>query len=98
MEIVGPLSIGVLHRVVKQVQASSHEKCVRVFKRSEPLMVKWLSQRREHILRPEPVVTCVSQMPAALPEAPLVIVSSGIALTEPDENDSIMGDEEFENA
>jgi hypothetical protein len=103
MRLVGALSTPTLIRLVKEVESSSNEKCKRVLKRSEPLMVKWLWQRREHILAPQPVVACVAQSPAAVPETPVVIARPTMAPIEGDEavviDVDLMEDfEEFENA
>jgi hypothetical protein len=55
IRMVGPLGIPMLQRVVKEVEAPSNERCPRVYRRSEPLMVKWLWNRREYIRSRQPV-------------------------------------------
>jgi hypothetical protein len=88
--LIGPFNVSILKEKVKEVESVSKEKCPRVCKRSEPLMVKWLYQRRQHIRTPQPAATPAVAFPAEFPEAPVVI---GWSAVDPiDANDQLFVD------
>jgi hypothetical protein len=82
IRMLGAFNTVDLLQFVKEVETSSNAKCPRVYKRSEPLMVKWLWYRREHLLRTRPVAPCAVEIPAPLPKAPVVVAASAVTASE----------------
>jgi hypothetical protein len=56
MGMVGPLNTLMLQQLVREVESASNEKCARLCKRSEPLMLKWRWKRQQNRSR-QPVET-----------------------------------------